>query len=58
MKVVPTALVGLGIGLLIAFVTAFVNRGDISVWQWLFVAVIVSGLFLLLGGHLSGSSEE
>jgi hypothetical protein len=53
-----TGLVGLGIGLLIAAVNAFVNRGDVSAWEWLLIPVVVCGLFLLLDGRFGQAEKE
>jgi peptidoglycan/LPS O-acetylase OafA/YrhL len=55
---IATALTGLGIGLLIAAVQAYVNRGDVPWWEWVLVPIIVCVLFLWLAGHLGGSPEE
>jgi hypothetical protein len=57
MRAIPTALTGLGIGLLIAAVNAFVNRGEVSPWSWVFISIIVSGLFVWLSGYFDKSRE-
>jgi hypothetical protein len=58
MKVVPTALTGLGIGLMIATVNAFVNRGDVPAWTWLLIPVAVCVLFLILGGYIGRAENQ
>jgi hypothetical protein len=55
MRPFAVALTGAAIGLLIAAVQAFVNRGDVSMWSWALIPLLVSGLFLWLSGYFSRS---
>jgi phosphate/sulfate permease len=51
MRPTSVALIGGAIGLLIAAVNAFVNRGDVSLWSWFVVPLVVAVLFLWLARH-------
>jgi hypothetical protein len=55
MRPVSVGLIGGAIGLLIAAVQAFVNRGDVSGWIWVFIPILVSALFLWFSGYFDRS---
>jgi hypothetical protein len=57
MRPAIVALIGVGIGLLIAAVQAYANRGDVSIWSWVLIPIVVSGLFLWLSGYFDRSKE-
>jgi len=50
MKAIPTALAGLGIGILIVAVKTYINSGDVTWWHWVLIPTVACGLFLWLGG--------
>jgi hypothetical protein len=52
MRPVAVTLIGVAIGLLIAAVQAYANRGDVSLWSWVLIPIVVAGLFLWLAGHV------
>jgi len=52
---VRAGLIGSGIGLLITAVQAYAARGDVSLWTWILIPLLVAGLFLWLGDHFDRS---
>ncbi len=46
---------GSALGLLIAAVNAFANMGDVPLWQWVLIPLLVAALLLWLAGHFDRS---